>query len=149
MFLELRNNLKSSGSSFHKCSISYSTLKHSFAPRILTTTSEIVIERFPLSIFSNSKERSQSRDIIVLPDLKCKGSSEYSDNMLTLCFDRYKLRARIWMIPAEYPPQPLQELPPPPCPFSCGQVRHPVIKSTRKDPANQECHLAAAERISP
>jgi hypothetical protein len=112
MFLELRNNLKSSGSPFYKCFISYNTLKHSFALRILITTNEIVIKRFPLFIFSNSKERSQSRDMIVFSDLKFKGLSEYSDNMLTLCFDRYKLRARIWMIPAEFPPQPLQELPP-------------------------------------
>jgi len=37
MFPDLRNNLKSSGSSLYKYSISYSTLKHSFAPRILTT----------------------------------------------------------------------------------------------------------------
>jgi hypothetical protein len=40
MFLDLRNNLKSNGSSLYKCSISYSTLKRSFAPRILTATSE-------------------------------------------------------------------------------------------------------------
>ena len=39
MFLDLRDNLKSSGSSLHECSISYSTLKGSFAPRIPTTTS--------------------------------------------------------------------------------------------------------------
>ena len=39
MFPDLRNNLKSNGSSLYKCSISYSTLKRSFAPRIWTTTS--------------------------------------------------------------------------------------------------------------
>jgi hypothetical protein len=39
MFLDLRNNQKSSGSSLYECSTSYSTLKRSFAPRILTTTS--------------------------------------------------------------------------------------------------------------
>jgi len=38
MFPKVRNNLKSSGSSLHKCSISYSALKFSFTPRILTTT---------------------------------------------------------------------------------------------------------------
>jgi len=39
MFPDLRNNLKSNGSSLYKCSIGYRTLKRSFAPRILTTTS--------------------------------------------------------------------------------------------------------------
>jgi hypothetical protein len=39
MFPDLRNNLKSSGPSLYECSISYSTLKRSFVPRILTTTS--------------------------------------------------------------------------------------------------------------
>jgi hypothetical protein len=39
MFLDLRNNLKGSGPSLYECSISYSTLKRSFAPRILTTAS--------------------------------------------------------------------------------------------------------------
>jgi hypothetical protein len=39
MFLDLRNNQKSSGSSLYECSTNYSTLKRSFAPRILTTTS--------------------------------------------------------------------------------------------------------------
>jgi hypothetical protein len=39
MFPDLRNNLKSSRSSLYACSISYSTLKRSFAPRIPTTTS--------------------------------------------------------------------------------------------------------------
>jgi hypothetical protein len=38
MFPYLRNNLKGSGSSLYECSISYSILKRSFAPRILTTT---------------------------------------------------------------------------------------------------------------
>jgi len=33
------NNLKSSGSSLYECSISYSILKRSFAPRILITPS--------------------------------------------------------------------------------------------------------------
>jgi hypothetical protein len=35
------NNLKSSGSWLYKCSISYSTLKGSFASRILTTTTDL------------------------------------------------------------------------------------------------------------
>jgi hypothetical protein len=39
MFLDLRNNLKSSGSSLYECSISYSTLKSSCAPRIPTIIS--------------------------------------------------------------------------------------------------------------
>jgi hypothetical protein len=39
MFADLRNNLKSSGSSLYECSINYSTLKRSFASRIPTTTS--------------------------------------------------------------------------------------------------------------
>jgi hypothetical protein len=39
MFLDLKNNLKSSGSLLYKCSISYGTLKGSFASRILTATS--------------------------------------------------------------------------------------------------------------
>ena len=39
MFLDLRNNQKSSGSSLHKYSVSYSTWKLSFTLRILTTTS--------------------------------------------------------------------------------------------------------------
>jgi len=34
MFADLRNNLKRSGSSLYECSISYSTLKYSFASRI-------------------------------------------------------------------------------------------------------------------
>jgi hypothetical protein len=38
MFLDLRNNLKSSDSSLYECSISYSTLKTSIASRILTPT---------------------------------------------------------------------------------------------------------------
>jgi hypothetical protein len=38
MFPDLRNNLKSNGSPLYKCSISYSTLKRSFAPRSLTDT---------------------------------------------------------------------------------------------------------------
>jgi hypothetical protein len=38
MFPGLRNNLKSSGPSLYEYSISYSTLKRSFAPQILTTT---------------------------------------------------------------------------------------------------------------
>ncbi len=47
MFPDLRNNLKSRGSSLDKCSISYSTLKPSFPPRIPKTTSE------PRSVISN------------------------------------------------------------------------------------------------
>ena len=39
MFPDLRNNLKGSGSSLYECSISYSILKRSFAPRILITIS--------------------------------------------------------------------------------------------------------------
>ena len=39
MFPDLRNNLKSSGLSLYECSISYNTLKCSFAARILITTS--------------------------------------------------------------------------------------------------------------
>jgi len=42
MFPDLRNNLKSSDPLLYECSISYSTLKRSFAPRILTTTSGII-----------------------------------------------------------------------------------------------------------
>jgi hypothetical protein len=40
MFPDLRNNMESSDSSLHECSITYSILKRSFASRILTTTSE-------------------------------------------------------------------------------------------------------------
>jgi len=43
MFPDLRNNLKSSGSLLYKCSICYSTLKRSFASRILTTTSGVYL----------------------------------------------------------------------------------------------------------
>jgi hypothetical protein len=39
MFPDLGNILKSSGSSLYECSISYSTSKRSFAPRILISTS--------------------------------------------------------------------------------------------------------------
>jgi len=39
MFLDLRDNIKSSDSLLYECSVSYSTLKRSFASRILTTTS--------------------------------------------------------------------------------------------------------------
>jgi hypothetical protein len=39
MLPDLRNNLESSGSSLYECSISYSTLILTLAPRILTTTS--------------------------------------------------------------------------------------------------------------
>jgi len=38
MFPDPGNNLKSNGSSLYKYSVSYSTLKHSFASRILTIT---------------------------------------------------------------------------------------------------------------
>ena len=109
---------------------------------------------------NNSQCAHKETVIYMSSDLKSMGSSEYSDTMLTLCLDRYELRARIWMIPAEFPPQPLQSIPPPPpppYPFSCGQARHSVIKSTRKNLAKQErqielrpamAHLAAAEWIS-
>jgi hypothetical protein len=40
MFPDLRNKLQNSGSSLYKCSISYSTLKRSFASRSPTTTSD-------------------------------------------------------------------------------------------------------------
>jgi hypothetical protein len=41
MFSNLKNNLKSIGSSLYECSIIYSTLKHSFASRILNTGEEM------------------------------------------------------------------------------------------------------------
>jgi hypothetical protein len=41
MFPDLRNNLKGSGSSLYECSISYSTVKCTFALRILITPSGI------------------------------------------------------------------------------------------------------------
>jgi hypothetical protein len=39
IFPDLRNTLNGSGSSLYECSISYGTLKRSFAPPILTTPS--------------------------------------------------------------------------------------------------------------
>ncbi len=41
--------MKSCGSSLYKCSISYSTLKRSFAPRIPTTTCGSIVFLFPFS----------------------------------------------------------------------------------------------------
>jgi hypothetical protein len=60
MFPDLRNNLKRSGLSLYECSLSYSILKRSFAPRILITTSGVsvngasagVVELFTTAIVS-------------------------------------------------------------------------------------------------
>jgi hypothetical protein len=51
MFSDLRNNLKRSGSSLYECSISYSTLKCSFASRVLTTTGGEMPEALSLKSF--------------------------------------------------------------------------------------------------
>jgi hypothetical protein len=48
MFPDLRNNIRSGNSSLYECSISYSTLKHSFVSRFLITTSastRVLLER--------------------------------------------------------------------------------------------------------
>jgi hypothetical protein len=59
MFPDLRNNLKTSGSSLYQCSISCSTLKLSFAPRILTITSKL--PRGPATVSSPERQAAQER----------------------------------------------------------------------------------------
>jgi hypothetical protein len=56
IFLDLRKNLKTSGPLLYECSISYSTLKRSFAPRILTTTSDPVLENIPFHTWNAAVE---------------------------------------------------------------------------------------------
>jgi hypothetical protein len=71
IFLDLRNNLKSSGSSLYECSISYSTLKRKFAPRIPTTTSDGSSER-SISCFQRGAVRGfwQAPVISLVRDLQ-------------------------------------------------------------------------------
>jgi len=55
IFLDLRNNLKSSRSLLYECSISYSTLKRSFTPRIPTITSATSSIKFCPTERANSR----------------------------------------------------------------------------------------------
>jgi len=69
--------MKSSGSSLYECSISYSTLKRSFAPRILTTTSGWVWILGKLNDLSNIKSNffpSLLRSLLNMTDSQNVGS---------------------------------------------------------------------------
>jgi hypothetical protein len=86
MFLDLRNNLKSNGSSLYKCSISYSTLKRSFAPRILTATSEgnitlCFIPSIPLTC-------SKKFHTLFSQSFACIEEDQHADYVQLRCWDR-------------------------------------------------------------
>jgi len=68
MFLDLRDNLKSSGSSLYECSISYSTLKGSFAPRIPTTTSAAALNTTKPN---TTTKREKAPDAQLSPRSRC------------------------------------------------------------------------------
>jgi hypothetical protein len=84
--LWLRNNLESNGSSLYKCSISYSTLKRSFAPRILTATSEgnitlCFIPSIPLTC-------SKKFHSLFSQSFACSGEDQHADCIQLRCWDR-------------------------------------------------------------
>ena len=75
MFPDLRHNLKSSGLLLYECSISYSTLKRSFAPRILTTTSaprDDTGDTASKRTTSEETKRRRCEDILLEQEWVCK-----------------------------------------------------------------------------
>jgi hypothetical protein len=91
MFPDLRNNLKSSGSLLHKRSITYSTMKRSFAPRILTTTSEGIL-RMRYRLFPPLREYVQMNFLIYFQPNICTTANSYQSNNFNLPFSTPSLR---------------------------------------------------------